>query len=84
MDWSFLALLACPLMMLLCMRGLFSGNKNPKDAAQTDAGHHEIQQLQIRMAELMEQNQKLMLEMEALKRPDATVVELDQQKRAFS
>lgn len=27
MGWETLLLLACPLMMLFCMKGMFSGNK---------------------------------------------------------
>jgi hypothetical protein len=59
MSWEFLLLLACPLMMLFCMKGMFMGNKDSK--ANTS---QEIQQMQIQMGELIEQNHKLMKELE--------------------
>jgi hypothetical protein len=86
MDWSFLLLLACPLMMLFCMKGMFTGNKDSKaSSAQSNASQQEIQQMQIKMAELMEQNQKLMREMDSQRSTSANVVDMnDQQKRALS
>jgi hypothetical protein len=84
MDWSLLLLLACPLMMLFCMKGMFTGNKDSKTTAQSNVSQQEIQQLQIKMAEMMEQNQKLMREMESKKAAPSNVVELEQQKRALS
>ncbi len=55
-------------MMLFCMKGMFSGNKHKQsDSAQAHASQQEIQQLQIKMADLMEQNHKQMQEIEALK-----------------
>jgi translation elongation factor P/translation initiation factor 5A len=86
MDWSLLLLLACPLMMLFCMKGMFTGNKDSKTSStQSNASQHEIQQMQIQMADLMEQNQKLMKEMQSVKGTSSNVVELnDQQKRALS
>lgn len=64
-GWETLLLLACPLMMLFCMKGMFSGSKDSK-------GNHtqqsEIQSLQIKMADLMEQNHKLTQEIDDLKR----------------
>jgi uncharacterized protein YlxW (UPF0749 family) len=72
MDWSLLLLLACPLMMLFCMKGMFSGNKDKKsennnitEQAQQPA---EIQSIQIKMAELMEQNHELMNEIKEMKK----------------
>lgn len=69
MEWlSFLFLLACPLMMLFCMKGMFSGNKQadaPKaqvQAKQPQVSVQDMQALQIKMAEMMEQNHNLMKE----------------------
>jgi hypothetical protein len=78
MEWlSLLALLACPLMMIFCMKGLFSGNKDKKESStQSNVSQQEMQQLQIKMAELMEQNHKLMKEIESQKESRSNVVEL--------
>jgi sensor histidine kinase YesM len=85
MNWSLLLLLACPLMMLFCMKGMFTGNKDSKTTAESNASQQELQQMQIKMAEMMEQNQKLMREMESKKATPSNVVELnEQQKRALS
>ncbi|MGF9714960.1 MULTISPECIES: DUF2933 domain-containing protein [Paenibacillus] len=69
MNWlQLLAFLACPLMMLFCMKGMFGGNKNKKTGAvNTSVSQQESQQLQIKMADLMEQNHKQMKEIEDLK-----------------
>lgn len=68
MDWSLLVLLACPLMMLFCMKGMFTGNKYSKNSStQSNVSQHELQQMQIKMGELMEQNNKLMKELETRK-----------------
>lgn len=69
MNWlQLLAFLACPLMMLFCMKGMFGGNKNKKTGwVQTSVSRQEFQQLQIKMADLMEQNHKQMKEIEDLK-----------------
>ncbi|UYG98066.1 DUF2933 domain-containing protein [Cytobacillus firmus] len=76
MSWELLLLLACPLMMLFCMKGMFSGNKESK-VNQTQ--QYELQSLQIKMADLMEQNHKLTQEIENLKNPtseDSNIVKL--------
>jgi uncharacterized protein (DUF3084 family) len=70
MNWELLLLLACPLMMLLCMKGMFGGSKD-KDAKakanQPQVSPSEMQSLQMKMAEMMEQNQKLMNELQSMK-----------------
>lgn len=77
MDWSLLALLACPLMMLFCMKGMFTGNKDTKaNSAQSNVSQQELQQLQIKMGEMMEQNHKLMKELESRKQSPSNVIEL--------
>jgi hypothetical protein len=66
MQWlQSLALLACPLMVIACMIGLFSAGRGSKKTSSTDVTAQEIQRLQIQMAELIEQNQKLKMQMEA-------------------
>ncbi|MFT8321138.1 MAG: DUF2933 domain-containing protein [Bacillus sp. (in: firmicutes)] len=69
MAWiQTLLLLACPLMMLFCMKGMFSKNKNKgteSDHQQLSAA--ELQNLQIKMGELIEQNQILSKEIQSMK-----------------
>lgn len=69
MSWEFLLLLACPLMMLFCMKGIFSGNKGSSkgNPVQGETQQPDLQSLQIKMADLMEQNHKLTQEVEKLK-----------------
>jgi uncharacterized protein (DUF3084 family) len=75
MDWALLLLLACPIMMLFCMKGMSGGNKD-KDAKgkktkgkemQPQVSQQEMQSLQIKMADMMEQNRELVKEVKALK-----------------
>jgi hypothetical protein len=74
MDWSLLLLLACPLMMLFCMKGMFTGNKDKKSENNAiQQGNqaevpNEIQSIQLKMAELMEQNHELMNEIKEIKK----------------
>jgi hypothetical protein len=85
MDWTLLLLLACPIMMLFCMKGMFGGNKDKDvktDAVQNGVSQQEMQQLQIKMAEMMEQNQKLMNELESMKDKPSNVVELSEEAAA--
>ncbi len=82
MNWlQLLTLLACPLMMIFCMKGMFSGNKDSKaGSAQANVSRQEIQNLQIKMADLMEQNQNLMKELKAEKGSPSNVVELSEEQ----
>lgn len=86
MEW--LLYLACPLMMLFCMKGMFTGNKDKKgNAPQSNVSQQEMQQLQIQMGEMMEQNHKLMKELESRKPSPSNVVELKEEsadKRGIS
>lgn len=75
MNWELLLLLACPLMMLFCMKGMFSGGKekhtssnNVTQSSNQGSQSSEIQEIQIKMAELMEQNHELMSEMIEMKK----------------
>ncbi|WP_336788284.1 DUF2933 domain-containing protein [Paenibacillus sp. MMO-177] len=74
MQWlSILAVFACPLMMLFCMKGMFSGHKH--SSAKKDchnSSNQNVQSLQLKMAELMEQNHKLTKEIENLKQASNT------------
>lgn len=59
---NFLPALLCPLMMLFCMRGMFSKDKDcHKKPQQNDV-------LQKQMSNLEEQNRKLMQEIQELKK----------------
>lgn len=89
MDWTLLLLLACPLMMLFCMKGMMGGNKEKDAKANADqpqVSASEMQSLQIKMAEMMEQNHKLMQEMQSMKgtqpmkEAPSNVVELKEEK----
>jgi hypothetical protein len=69
-------------MMLFCMKGMFSGNKTEsKGNSQVQASQkNELQSVQMQMADLMEQNHKLMEEVKALKESQSkgeNVVELE-------
>lgn len=77
MDWQLLLLLACPLMMLFCMKGMFTGKKEKKEKSQDtlpQPSQQDLQSLQIKMADLMEQNEKLNAEVQSLKKPQASNV----------
>lgn len=79
MSWELLLLLACPLMMLVCMKGMFSGNKESK-ANQTN--QTDLQSLQIKMADIMEQNHKLTQEIENIKNPKSDETNVIDLKKA--
>lgn len=84
MSWTLLLLLACPLMMLFCMKGMFTGNKDQKgkeshsrQGVQPETSGGDLQSLQIRMADLMEQNEELKKEVQSMKESRlANVVDL--------
>lgn len=85
MSWEFLLLLACPLMMLFCMKGMFGGDKN-KDSKENSnsqlqtSQQDELQSVQLKMADLMEQNHQMMEEIKSLKASkskDSNVVQLE-------
>jgi hypothetical protein len=69
MTWlQIVTLLACPIMMLICMRGMFGR----KDCHNTSHGKQvvsldDVQKLQNKIAELAEQNQILMKELQIRK-----------------
>ncbi|MFZ3579089.1 DUF2933 domain-containing protein [Virgibacillus sp. DJP39] len=84
MSWEFLLLLACPLMMLFCMKGMFGGNKN-KDSKENSnsqlqtSQQEELQSVQLKMADIMEQNHQLAKEVKSLKEESkgSNVVQLE-------
>ncbi|GED32057.1 DUF2933 domain-containing protein [Brevibacillus centrosporus] len=88
MTWvQIITLLACPLMMLFCMKGMFSGNKDRHDkTVHQQASPTELQQLQIKMGELMEQNHHLLKEIQSIKEKDSSskVVDYKDGKREIS
>lgn len=76
MNWlNILAVLACPLMMVLCMGGMFMGKKEnggkKASVEQTGSSEQELQSLQIQMADLIEQNHHLAREIQSLKQSEA-------------
>ena len=82
MSWLTIGLLlACPLMMFLCMRGMSGGHKNAKPHSDHDGvSQKELQELQISMADLMEQNHRLSKEVQSLKENASNVIELEEEK----
>ncbi|MDF0727715.1 DUF2933 domain-containing protein [Cytobacillus sp. S13-E01] len=79
MSWELLLLIACPLMMVFCMKGMFSGKKESKENLTQQS---DLQSLQLKMADLMEQNNKLSQEMENLKNPKSEVSNVINLKKA--
>lgn len=62
MNWSFLLLLACPLMMVFCMGSLFRfGKKKPShaDSISVPAMGDDLKAMQLHMADLMMENHRL-------------------------
>lgn len=57
MDWTWLLLLICPLMMIFMMKGMMHGSHGKPD-----------QQTQKDLTELKNQNQRLQQELEEMKR----------------
>lgn len=80
-EWlTLLVLLACPLMMLFCMRGMHGGKKghahhhgkggeNLSATAEAEVSPQQWQTLQAQMAELREENRHLKQEVESMKAP---------------
>lgn len=85
MSWELLILLACPLMMLFCMKGMFSGNKNKDSKEKSNSQlqtsqQEELQSVQLKMADIMEKNHQLMEEVKSLKASESkesNVVQLE-------
>jgi len=85
MNWlQILPLLLCPLMMLFCMKGMFSGNKDKnKESNHQQVSATELQALQIQVADLIEQNHNLKKEVQLLteKRHPVTVIKETPRKK---
>ncbi|WP_419879554.1 DUF2933 domain-containing protein [Brevibacillus centrosporus] len=88
MTWlQIIILLACPLMMLFCMKGMFSGKKERHDkTVHQQASPTELQQLQMKMGELMEQNHNLLKEIQSIKEKESSskVVDFKEGKKEIS
>lgn len=70
MTWlQILLLLACPLMMILCMRGMHGGHKHSEDKQMGSSyvSQKDVHQLQIQLADLQEQNAQLTQELHSLR-----------------
>jgi Protein of unknown function (DUF2933) len=65
MEW--LLYLLCPLMMLFCMKGMFTGGKKDCHSKQVNNSTDEMKSLQMQVRNLQEQNMKLMNEMKSFK-----------------
>lgn len=81
MNWTLLLLLACPLMMLFCMKGMSGGSKKTDhDSGQPQVSQQDMQRLPIQMADLIEQNHKLTSEIESLRSKSSNVIELTEER----
>lgn len=68
MDWSLLLALICPLMMIFCMKGMSGHNHGDKTSCeQPRVSEQELQSMNAKMAEIMEQNSYLLKELQSLK-----------------
>lgn len=70
MDWSILLSLICPIMMLFCMKGMFSGHNHQRGKCvdeQSVLPQEDIKSLHAKMVELAEQNSFLVKEVQSLK-----------------
>ncbi|WP_201715582.1 DUF2933 domain-containing protein [Rossellomorea arthrocnemi] len=68
MEW--LLFLLCPLMMLFCMKGMFTGRKKGCHYIQSKDSPEELKSFQEQMQRLQEQNIKLMEEINSIKQTD--------------
>lgn len=88
MNWEFLLLLACPLMMVVCMKGMFIGDKSKEEKKNIPPFKEDgLRAIQIQMAELVEQNHKLTEEVNSLKKAsntDSKVVQLDKDRKRIN
>ncbi|MCG5254642.1 DUF2933 domain-containing protein [Brevibacillus agri] len=67
MEWlSILTLLACPLMMLICMKGMNHNHKGHVSSIKTD-DPIDVNELQMKIKELTEKNKRLYQEVQDLK-----------------
>lgn len=69
MDWlSLLLFAACPLMMLFCMKGMFSSKgKNCSSGNSDTSEQSDLKSMQAKMDDLMKQNERLMKDVESMK-----------------
>ncbi|KAB7664159.1 DUF2933 domain-containing protein [Bacillus sp. B1-b2] len=72
MEW--ILYLLCPLMMLFCMKGMFSSDK--KNCHSTNKGNHseDINVLKSQVHNLMDENKKLSEEVELLQSSKGNVI----------
>ncbi len=66
MEW--LLYLLCPLMMLFCMKGMFTGGKKDCHSKQVNTPSEDMKSLQMEVKKLQEQNMKLVDEMKELRK----------------
>ncbi|MGM0878194.1 DUF2933 domain-containing protein (plasmid) [Bacillus sp. CMF21] len=76
MEW--LLYLLCPLMMLFCMKGMFTGGKKDCHSKQVNNSTDDMKSLQMQVQNLQEQNMKLMDEMKSFKQ--ANVISISNNK----
>ncbi|MCM3443355.1 MULTISPECIES: DUF2933 domain-containing protein [Metabacillus] len=76
MEW--LLYLLCPLMMLFCMKGMFTGSKKDCHSKQVNNSTDDMKSLQMQVQNLQEQNMKLMDEMKSFKQ--ANIISISNNK----
>lgn len=72
MEW--LLYLLCPLMMLFCMKGMFTGGKKDCHSKQVNVQNSDMKSLQMEVENLREQNVKLMNTMKAIEKQNENTV----------
>ncbi|MCM3409866.1 DUF2933 domain-containing protein [Metabacillus litoralis] len=71
MEW--LLYLLCPLMMLFCMKGIFTGGKKDCHSKQENIKNEQMKSLQLQVHNLQEQNMKLINEIKLSKHKNSVV-----------
>jgi regulator of replication initiation timing len=79
-EW--LLYLLCPLMMLVCMIGLFKGGKKESSTKNNLSTSQDLDSLKAQMANIVEQNKLLTEEVKDLQSTKSNVISLDQNEKS--
>jgi cell division protein FtsB len=80
MQW--LLYLLCPLMMLVCMIGLFKGGNKESNKKTNISTSQDLDNLNKQMAKLLNQNKQLTEEVKNLQSANTSIVRHDQTKHS--